>query len=70
MVPELLSKLASLLMTNEEINRIQKFVQQNDIDSKEKVKTALENAKLNLKWASKNVPIILSTIKEILQSSK
>lgn len=70
MVPELLSKLASLLMNNEEINRIQKFVQQNDIDSKEKVKTALENAKLNLKWASKNVPIILSTIKKILQSSK
>lgn len=52
-------------MNSDEINRIQKFIQENDLESKENVKTALKNAKLNLKWASKNVPVILNEIKNI-----
>lgn len=62
---DILSKVASSSMNSDEINRIQKFIQENDLESKEKVKTALKNAKLNLKWASKNVPVILDEIKNI-----
>lgn len=64
MVPELLLKLASSSTSYEEISSIEKFAKQNGLEAK--VKSALEKAKLNIKWASKNVPTILSTIKELL----
>lgn len=65
-VPELLSNLAYMTTSYEEITSIEKFVQENGLNKNVMVKTALETAKLNLKWASKNIPIILDTIKKIL----
>lgn len=67
-VPELLSHLALSSTFDEEIKSIEKFAQENGLI--EKVETSLEKAKLNLKWASKNVPTILDTIKKLLQTSK
>lgn len=68
MVPEVLSHIATFSTSNEEISSIEKFAKENGLNAK--VKAALETAKLNLKWDSKNVPVILFTIKKILQTRK
>lgn len=65
-MPDILSHLAFLSTTYDDINRIQTFARENGLDSMENVINALKNAKVNLKWASKNVPVIMDTIKKIL----
>lgn len=65
-VPTFLSQIVSLSTTYDEINRIQKFAEENGLDSKIIVKNALKDAKFNLKWTTKNVPIIMDIIKKIL----
>ena len=44
--------------TTEQIEKVQKFVNENKLDSNQNLKTALTNAQFNLKWAEQNVPII------------
>lgn len=63
-MPRILSQIATLSTTNDLISRIQKFAKKNGLDSMTNVKTALENTKLNLQWAEKNIPIILKAIKK------
>lgn len=63
-VPTILMQMASQSTTSTEIDRIEKFAKENKLEN---IKTALENAKLNLKWADNNVPIIKDTIKQIEQ---
>lgn len=65
-MPDILSKIASSATADDEINRLQKFAQENNLISNKIVKTALENAKLNLKWSSQHVPVIVETIKTLL----
>lgn len=60
----LLMNLASSSTSYDEVSSIEKFAQENGLY--EGLKTSLENARLNLKWASKNVPIILNTIEDVL----
>lgn len=63
-VPTILSQIASLSTTSKEIDRIEKFAKENKLEN---IEAALKNAKLNLEWADKNVPIIKETIKKIEQ---
>lgn len=58
--------MASLSTTSEEINRIQTFVDENDLDMNGNIKEALKNAKLNLQWANKHIPIIIRVIKQMV----
>lgn len=60
----MLRKLAPQLTKNEQIDRIQKFANKNELNSKEELKAALENAHFVLKWADKNIPIIMNAIKQ------
>lgn len=51
----------SVSTTREQIDKIEKFANENKLN----LKTALETAKLNLKWAEENVPIIKSIISQM-----
>lgn len=62
-IPSILSQIVSLSTTNEEIDRIQKFAEENNLKSSKTLKTALQNAKFNLDWAKENIPIIKDIIK-------
>lgn len=62
-IPNILSQIVSRSTTNDEIDRIQKFAEENNLSSSETLKTALKNAKFNLRWANENIPIIKDIIK-------
>lgn len=57
----ILSQIVSRSTTHEEIERTEKFAQENKIN----IGMVLEDAKLNLQWADKNVPIITDVLKQI-----
>lgn len=59
-VPKILVQVVGRSTTNEQIEKVRKFVQDNDFESNQNLKTALTNADFNLKWAEYNVPIIKS----------
>lgn len=61
-IPRILSEIVSLSTVPEEIDRIEKFAKNKKLENME---TALKNAKLNLQWSEKNVPIIKDIIKQI-----
>lgn len=63
-VPNILSQILSKSTSHEQITKIQKFAESNDLESNPTLKTALTNAKLNLKWAEQNVPIIKDFVKQ------
>lgn len=60
-VLSILMQIVSLSTTQEEIDRIERFAKENKMN----IESALTDAKLNLRWADKNVPIIKDTIKQI-----
>lgn len=60
-VATILSQIVSRSTTHEEIERIEKFAEENKIN----IGIVLEDAKLNLQWADKNVPIITDVLKQI-----
>lgn len=63
-VPNILSEILSLSTTHEEIDKIQKFTEEHQLDSNRSLKAALESAKLNIEWAEKNIPIIINVIRQ------
>lgn len=65
-IPKILSIILSKITTDGEINRIQKFLNETKLESKIIVKNAMEKARLNLQWSSRNVP----AIKNFIQGKK
>lgn len=61
-IPKILSKILSLSSNRKQIEKIQKFAEKKNLD----VKTALKDAKMNLKWAEKYVPIIKKIITKMV----
>lgn len=61
----ILRKLATLLTSSQQIDQIQRFADENGLNTSQELKAALDNARFNLKWAEKNVPIIKNVIKQI-----
>lgn len=61
-----LSSIIKKIATDEELNRIQKFIDENKLQSFTQVKIAMENTKLNLQWSNKNIP----AIKRFIQPKK
>lgn len=59
-----LSRIVSQATTHEEIDRIQKFANENNLSSSVPIKTAIKIAKLNLQWADENIPIIKNILKQ------
>lgn len=63
-VPTILSQIVTLSTTSEEIDQIQKFAEKHNLSSSGTLKTALKNAKFNLRWSNENIPIIKEIIKQ------
>ncbi|XP_055325495.1 uncharacterized protein LOC129579438 [Sitodiplosis mosellana] len=63
-LPKILTQLIGRSTTSEQIEKLRKFVKENDLESNKNLKTALTNADFNLKWAEQNVPIIKDFVKE------
>lgn len=62
----IISELALLSTTSEAIQRIQTFVNENDLDVNGYIGEALKNAKINLQWANTHIPTIEKIIKQML----
>lgn len=60
-----LIQLSSVLTNSDQIDRIQKFINKNGLDANEFLKNALDDARFNLRWAEKNVPIIKSVVQKM-----
>ena len=60
-----LIQLTSVLISNEQIDRIERFANENGLGSNEFLKDALKNARFNLKWSDKNVPIIKKVVQQM-----
>lgn len=58
--------MAFLSTTSEEIDRIQTFVDENDLDVGGYIKGGLKEAKLNLQWANRHIPNIKKIIKQMV----
>lgn len=65
-VHRILLEMTSRSTTSEEINRIQRFVNENNLDVNGSIKEALNKAKLNVQWANQHIPIIQKIIKQML----
>lgn len=63
-MPSVLSIAISRSTTSKQIEKIQKFTEENGLQSNNELKLALKNAKINLKWAENNVPIIKGYLKK------
>lgn len=65
-MPSVLSSLASQFTSNEQIENVNKFIEENKsaLGPIDTLQISLRNAKYNLKWAERNVP----AIKEYLKS--
>lgn len=61
-IPKILTEILLLINTREQINKIENFINDNKLG----LKSELEDAKLNLKWAEKNVPIIKHILKQLV----
>lgn len=64
-VASTLVQLLSVLTNRKQIDRIQKFANENGLDSDEFVAAALKNARFNLEWDHKNLPIIKSVVQKM-----
>ena len=62
----ILRKLATLLTNKDQIEKIQTVADQNGLYKNEELKAALRNARFNLQWADKNVPIIKKAVQQML----
>lgn len=62
-MPTILSQLVSRATTTQQIDRIQKFADENQLNEDKSLKLALNGAKFNLNWSERNVPIIKDFIK-------
>lgn len=62
-VPTILSQLVSRATTTQQIDRIQKFADENQLNEDMSLKLALKGAELNLNWSERNVPTIKDFIK-------
>lgn len=64
-VPRVLSLLASQFTSNEQIEKVNKFVEENKsaLGPVDTLQTSLQNANYNLKWAEKNIPVIKKYLK-------
>lgn len=60
-MPSILSSIASRTTTNAQIQIIQKFVDENKLEDKN-LRSSLQSAGFNLKWANENVPEIISIL--------
>lgn len=60
-VPSILSSIASRTTTNAQIQIIQKFSDENKLEDKN-LRSSLQSAEFNLKWANENVPEIISIL--------
>lgn len=58
--------MASLSTTSDEIDGIQTFVDENDLDANGYIEEVLTGAKLNLQWANRHIPIIKKIIKQMV----
>lgn len=58
--------MASLSTTSDEIDGIQTFVDENDLDANGYIEEVLNGAKLNLQWANRHIPIIKKIIKQMV----
>lgn len=61
-VLRILKEIVSLSTTRKEIDRIEKFAEENKLEN---MNAALNDAKLHLQWSERNVPIIKNAIKQI-----
>lgn len=66
----MLRKLAPLLTSSEQIDRIQMFASKKGLDTSNELKTALDNARYNLKWTKENIEVIKDAIKRIQLNDK
>ena len=60
---EILTQITSLLTSREQIDRVQKFAEENELV--ENIKDALKGARSNLAWADENLPVIKNTIQQM-----
>lgn len=60
----ILSSIIDVVSTQEEIDRLQKFISENGMESNEELIEKIKVAQSNLRWADKYVPIIKSAIKQ------
>lgn len=65
-----LRRVAPLLTNIEQIDRIQKFANENGLNSNEEFRSALENARFNSKWAEEKVPIVMHAIRQMNSSNE
>lgn len=63
----ILSSIIDVVSTQEEIDRLQKFIKENGMESDEKLTEEMKVAKSNLRWADEYVPIIKNAIKRNAQ---
>lgn len=70
-MPSVLSLLASQFTSNEQIEKVNKFVEENKsvLGPVKTLQISLKNAKYNLKWAEKNVPVIKNYLKSDTSSA-
>lgn len=64
-IDSILTKLLRVLSTSEEISRIERFMKENGLDSERLLKD-LEEAKSELRWANKYVPVIMDAMEQKL----
>lgn len=64
-MPNILSETIDMLTTGDQVNNVEKFCKENNLDSDVKVEKALKTAKFNLKWAEQNLPIIKSYLQKM-----
>lgn len=64
-MPSVLSLLASQFTSNEQIEMVDKFIEENKsaLGPVDTLQISLKNANYNLNWAQKNVPIIKKYLK-------
>lgn len=59
----ILSSIIDVVSTQEEIDRLESFIEENGMESNEELTEKMKLAKSNLRWADKYVPIIKNAIK-------
>lgn len=64
-MPTILSTCVARLTTADQIDKVQKFINENKLESNEKLKKAVKSAQSNLKWAERNVPIIKDYLQKV-----